>query len=1138
ATEYVPQSQFRGSSWRVHALLDLCQNTIHDPPPSVKSCSLLSTSPPSVAQAHQSLALQVNVHLVTILMATRDTGATKVPTVLVVESPERPSPSLTTGSTKWSQYLEKFRYRKQQNQLHQPTLDTATLDPVMSGPDCPSPSSDIIVQSGPDDDLRLLSSPLASPTRPGTTASLPLSPGQRGSTRLLSLHHYFNKPTTSRILGRSSTTAVAPTSGKPILSAHQSILGARRGLKRHRIITSSDEESDSGYPVPKLVSTATKPTGLPATSRSFFNVKPLIHTSRPSKSARITSSAELPPSGAIRTVSRNLSNKSWLTSDSESESDSTAEEALEVSSSRYDPEADIVRFFNTATMTELQTALQCSPEASQVIVTKLRPFTDMDQLRAAFRKNKSVSIAMVNYYEIISHGYRVVDQVIAQCERMAKKLQMAIGDTDPLGIPPSSTLPSPPCSVATLSTNSPTNNDWLLTQQPANLSDDFTLKNYQLFGVSWLRLLYQMNLSGILADEMGLGKTAQVIAFLGQLLHQGNEGPHLVIVPTSTLENWMREFKKFCPSLRVVSYYGNQSERANFRMDWKEAKKRQRETSSVLSALGKSSGENSGCTFKPSLSSDESHDDDDDDDEDVDSIAASESESDSDTQFTELPHVLVTTYNVSTGHKYDRLFLRNISWRTLILDEGHMIKNCCSARYQHLMALQASFRLLLTGTPLQNNLRELISLLSFILPRIFKNKFQVLQKVFSLPSNPAGVKGNHRGKSSGRKAQSDASETEPPPSSPLPSLGEDNSDTASVTSQSSAAPSTLAGQLSAERVDRAKRLLLPFVLRRRKDQVLKDLPSKHQHLVKVELTAEQRQFYDQIVQKYCQDKQDTVDLAKLRRCFYGEWDGMAPNQCSFSLDAAFTTDEEAPKKAKNSNQRIMSILMKLRKISIHPMLERSRYTDDQLRIMSKAILKVPEHCDANPDYVFEDMQVMNDFELDQLCRKHQRYLSTHCLPKDALFEAGKVQQLEKQLADSQSRGDRILLFSQFTSMLDILEHVLQARGYQYCRLDGACQATERQGRIDEYNNNPDILVFLLSTKACGVGINLTSANVVILFDIDYNPHNDKQAEDRAHRVGQLRDVHVYKYVAQATVEEYMLATALEKLKLDESVSRT
>ncbi|KAJ1659427.1 DNA-dependent ATPase fun30 [Dispira simplex] len=1071
-------------------------------------------------------------------MATRESRTTKAPTVLVAESPERPSPSLTTGSTKWTQYLEQFRYRKHPNQFRQATLDIATLDHVASGPDCPSPSSDIIAQSDPNDDLRLLSSPLTSPTRPGTTTGVPPSPGQRGSTRLLSLHHYFNKPTTSRILGRSSTT-IAPTSGKPVLSVHQSILNVRRGLKRHRIITSSDEESDSGYPVPKPVSIATKPAALSATSRSFFDVKPLLHTSRPSKSARLTSPAELPPSGAIRTVSKNLSNKSWLISDTESEPDSIVEESLGVSTSRYDPEDDVVQFFNTATMAELQTALQCSPEATQIIVTKLRPFADMNQLRTAFRKNKSVSIAMINYYETISHGYRVVDQVIAQCERIAKKLQSAIGDTNPLGIRSPSTLPSPPCSVATLSTKSPTNNDWLLIQQPVNLGDDFTLKNYQLFGVSWLRLLYQMNLSGILADEMGLGKTAQVISFLGQLLHQGNQGPHLVIVPTSTLENWMREFKKFCPALRVASYYGNQSERANFRMNWKVAKKNQRQTSSVLSAFEKNSSGNLGRTSKIPLSSDESQNDDDDEEEDADLTAASESESDNDTQFTELPHVLVTTYNISTGHKYDRLFLRNISWRALILDEGHMIKNCCSARYQHLMAVQASFRLLLTGTPLQNNLRELISLLSFILPRIFENKFQVLQKVFSLPSNPAGVsaRGKLKGKSGGRKAQSDTSETEPRASSPLPSLGDDHSDTTSVISQSSATPTTLAGQLSTERVDRAKRLLLPFVLRRRKDQVLKDLPTKHQHLVKVELTMEQRQFYDQIVQSYCQVKQDTVDLVKLRRCFYGDLDGMDPNQGPTPLDAALIVDDEAPKNTKNPNQRITSTLMKLRKISIHPMLERSRYTDDKLLIMSKAVLKVPEHCDANPEYVFEDMQVMNDFELDQLCRRHHRHLGKHCLPKDTLFNAGKIQRLEKHLADSRSRGDRILLFSQFTSMLDILEHVLQARGYQYRRLDGTCQATERQERIDEYNGNPDILVFLLSTKACGVGINLTSANVVILFDIDYNPHNDKQAEDRAHRVGQMRDVHVYKYVAQATVEEYILATALEKLKLDESVSR-
>ncbi|KAJ1968130.1 DNA-dependent ATPase fun30, partial [Dimargaris verticillata] len=124
----------------------------------------------------------------------------------------------------------------------------------------------------------------------------------------------------------------------------------------------------------------------------------------------------------------------------------------------------------------------------------------------------------------------------------------------------------------------------------------------------------------------------------------------------------------------------------------------------------------------------------------------------------------------------------------------------------------------------------------------------------------------------------------------------------------------------------------------------------------------------------------------------------------------------------------------------------------------------------------------------------------------------------------------------FTSMLDILEDVLSYWGYRYLRADGSTESAGRQDLIDEFNSDDNILVFLLSTKAAGVGINLASANVVILYDIDYNPHNDKQAEDRAYRVGQKRDVYVYKYIAQKTIEEYILQRAQHKLKLDEHIS--
>jgi SNF2 family DNA or RNA helicase len=134
-----------------------------------------------------------------------------------------------------------------------------------------------------------------------------------------------------------------------------------------------------------------------------------------------------------------------------------------------------------------------------------------------------------------------------------------------------------------------------------------------------------------------------------------------------------------------------------------------------------------------------------------------------------------------------------------------------------------------------------------------------------------------------------------------------------------------------------------------------------------------------------------------------------------------------------------------------------------------------------------------------------------------------------------AKGDKILIFSQFVIMLDILEKVMASLGITFVRLDGGTPGPERQVLIDKYNSSPEITVFLLSTKACGLGINLTSANIVILYDIDFNPHNDAQAEDRAHRVGQTRPVQIYKLILKDSVEQHMLTLANFKLLLDNKV---
>ncbi|CAB4025988.1 SWI SNF-related matrix-associated actin-dependent regulator of chromatin subfamily A containing [Paramuricea clavata] len=120
--------------------------------------------------------------------------------------------------------------------------------------------------------------------------------------------------------------------------------------------------------------------------------------------------------------------------------------------------------------------------------------------------------------------------------------------------------------------------------------------------------------------------------------------------------------------------------------------------------------------------------------------------------------------------------------------------------------------------------------------------------------------------------------------------------------------------------------------------------------------------------------------------------------------------------------------------------------------------------------------------------------------------------------------------------MDILEVYLQTRGHKYLRLDGSVSVCERQGLIDRFNTEEDIFMFIISTRAGGMGINLTAANVVILYDSDYNPHNDKQAECRCHRLGQTREVNVYRLICKDTCEEDILKCANDKIRLHEDIS--
>merc|ERR550532_1647594 len=149
---------------------------------------------------------------------------------------------------------------------------------------------------------------------------------------------------------------------------------------------------------------------------------------------------------------------------------------------------------------------------------------------------------------------------------------------------------------------------------------------------------------------------------------------------------------------------------------------------------------------------------------------------------------------------------------------------------------------------------------------------------------------------------------------------------------------------------------------------------------------------------------------------------------------------------------------------------------------------------------------------------------------------GKLTLLTKMLKKLKAQGHRVLIFSQMTKMLDLLEDYLEGMGFKYERIDGGITGTVRQEAIDRFNDKKaDQFVFLLSTKAGGLGINLATADTVVIYDMDWNPHNDIQAFSRAHRIGQKNKVMIYRFVSKNSVEEKITETCKKKLMLSEVV---
>jgi SNF2 family DNA or RNA helicase len=368
----------------------------------------------------------------------------------------------------------------------------------------------------------------------------------------------------------------------------------------------------------------------------------------------------------------------------------------------------VTEFLNSSNLQDLQEYLKCSKDQALLIIgnRNYKHFDDVEDIQ--LRK------MILKYREIIGQ-FDAVDNVIHHCDKVGREIEKVMLAWSEI--------------CAGDNTNIENLEFHCLTTQPKEINSNFRLKQYQLTGISWMLMLYSKKIGGILADEMGLGKSAQVIGFLSILTTRNSDNKYLIIVPSSTLENWMREIEQWSCNLKAICYTGSMKQRMELQYDIME-------------------------------------------DSSVD--------------------VVLTTYNTATGNSVDRRFLRRMGFECLILDEGHMIKNDNSARSIHLSAFQIPFKMLITGTPIQNNLVELLTLLTFINPELFTSAQISFQSIFDLKSSVDG---------------------------------------------------TLENKLALNRIQKANSILSPFVLRRKKQDVRNDIPPKTRIIEYIKLLPKQRSLY-------------------------------------------------------------------------------------------------------------------------------------------------------------------------------------------------------------------------------------------------------------------------------------------------------
>ncbi|XP_076282288.1 lymphoid-specific helicase [Lasioglossum baleicum] len=541
---------------------------------------------------------------------------------------------------------------------------------------------------------------------------------------------------------------------------------------------------------------------------------------------------------------------------------------------------------------------------------------------------------------------------------------------------------------------------------------DGDLRDYQKDGLQWLKVLYENGINGILADEMGLGKTIQVIALLCHLFEKQQSGPYLIVAPLSTIPNWTAEFNRFAPELPVTVLYGTANERLIVQKK----------------------------------------------------IAQKHKVADC---YSSQPIVL-TTFEVPIKDKH---FLRSQHWRYIIIDEGHRIKkyNCQLVRV--LATCKSMNRLLLTGTPLQNNLAELWSLLNFLLPEIFDN-LAVFESWFDA-----------------KELQYDEGTKK------FLKLEQEKHVLASL-----------------------REILKPFMLRREKADVCLDIPPKKELIVYTPLTELQYNLYKAVLDrdirmlsKIREEPSIYTDegIRRKRRCVLRN---MPNNKHELNNDTEKKSVQDSLRKKNDANYDKLQMWKQYTDVTERNQDFLLNITFLQQVVMYKKIVNHPYlvHCPLDP-------------------------CGLPLIDENLIKSSGKLLVLDLMLAKLKSQGHKVLLFSTMTTILDKIEDYLSMRPYEYVRLDGQIKFEERKTSIENFNSDPNIFLFLLSTRAGGVGLNLAAADTVIIYDSDWNPQMDIQAMARCHRIGQTKPIVVYRLCAKGTIDEIIIKRADAKRVLEKMV---